>query len=386
MISLKYQNLYETFINHYKKVSVNPWHEISDERLTNIYNYLVNSMDIDNDYNFKYFMDYIIKRLSGPEDAHTKFVLSSPIPINFRIFANEVLINYPCNLKGSKLLAINNIPIAKVILELEEIITYGTEGKKRYEIEKNLFNRFVLFGLPLFRDCNELTFKIEKLNGEIIEKKYTKENDYTSEMFSMSKYLYGFNCSYKFIDNCLIYNHSSVQPKFEKSIIKAMNNLRNEDLNNIDTIIIDLRGNTGGNAKLNKYLSDFLEEHNDKKLICLTDYRVFSGGRYALRDLINLGAITIGEEISTPLNCYGNSNYINIDNYWFSASEYYFHPFAFWSAETKEEFQNNATLELLKPLIFKPDIPINETKEDYLNGIDTILEYAYAYSQKKLKR
>ncbi len=208
-------------------------------------------MDIDNDYNFKYFMDYIIKRLSGLEDAHTKFVLTSPIPINFRIFDNDVIINYPYKLKGSKLLSINNISIDKVILELEEVITYGTSGKRKYEIENDLFNRFVLFGLPSFRNCNELDFKILKLDGDILEIKYNKDKDYTKDMFSMSKYRYGNNCSYKFIDNCLVYNHRSLQPGFEKMIINAMNNLRKENLDNIDTIIIDLRGNTGGNSALN---------------------------------------------------------------------------------------------------------------------------------------
>ena len=386
MISLKYQKLYESFINHYKKFSVNPWHEINEEKLGNIYNYLVKSMDIDNDYNFKYFMDYIIKRLSGLEDAHTKFVLISPIPINFRIFDDDVLINYPYKLKGSKLLSINNISIDKVILELEEVITYGTSGKRKYEIENDLFNRYVLFGLPSFRNCNELDFKILKLDGDILEIKYNKKEDYAKDMFSMSKYRYGNNCSYKFVDNCLVYIHRSLQPGFEKMIINAMNNLRKENLDNIDTIIIDLRGNTGGNSALNKYLIDFLNEHKDKKLICLTDYRVFSGGRYALRDLINLGAITIGEEISTPLNCYGNSNYLNIDKYSFSVSECYFHPFAFWSASSKEEFKNEATLELLKPLIFKPDILVNESKEDYINGVDTILEYAIFYSKDNLRK
>ena len=301
-------------------------------------------------------------------------------------FDDDVLVNYPYKLKGSKLLSINNISIDKVILELEEVITYGTSGKRKYEIENDLFNRYVLFGLPSFRNCNDLVFKVLKLDGDILEIKFNKEEDYAKDMFSMSKYRYGNNCSYKFVDNCLVYNHRSLQPGFEKMIINAMNNLRKENLDNIDTIIIDLRGNTGGNSALNKYLIDFLNEHKDKKLICLTDYRVFSGGRYALRDLINLGAITIGEEISTPLNCYGNSNYLNIDKYSFSVSECYFHPFAFWNASSKEEFKNEATLELLKPLIFKPDILVNESKEDYINGVDTILEYAIFYSKNNLRK
>lgn len=386
MITIKYQKLYENFLNHYKNIHVNPWHEISLEELEKIYNHLINSFNIDNDYNFKYFMDYIIKRLSGLSDAHTKFDLISPIPINFKMFDNEILVNYPLELKGSKLLSINDYNMDRVINELENVITYGTLGKRRYEIEKNLFNRYVLFGLTLFRNSEELTFKIEKLDGTIIEKKFNRNDTYENELFSSNKYLYGNNCEYKFIDNCLIYNHSSVQKKFENKIMEAINKLQNEDLTNIDTIIIDLRGNLGGNSTLNKPLMNFLNENKDKQLICLTDYRVFSGGRYALRDLIKLGATTIGEEISTPLNCYGNSNYLNIDKYHFSVSECYFHPFLGFSAESKEEFQKEVTERLLKPMIFKPDILINETKEDYINGIDTILNYAIFYSKNNLRK
>ena len=40
----------------------------------------------------------------------------------------------------------------------------------------------------------------------------------------------------------------------------------------------------------------------------------------------------------------------------------------------------------LKPLIFKHDILVNESKEDYINGVDTILEYAIFYSKNNLRK
>lgn len=119
--------------------------------------------------------------------------------------------------------------------------------------------------------------------------------------------------------------------------------MRKLDLTNINKIIIDLRGNTGGNSGLNKILMDFLSEHKDKELITLTDYRVFSGGRHALIDLINLGSITIGEEIGTPINCYGNANVFKIDNYYFSVSKFYLHPAYNIGVKTKEEFNYRIT-------------------------------------------
>ena len=137
-----------------------------------------------------------------------------------------------------------------------------------------------------------------------------------------------------------------------------------------------LRGNFGGNASLNRYLIDFLKRHNDKKLYVLTDYRIFSGGRYALIDLIKLGAITIGDEISTPINCYGNSHHELINKYWqFSISNSYLDPLNNIDIKSKEQFNKLASLEY-KPIIFKPNIYISETLESFINDTDSVLNTA----------
>lgn len=381
MISTKYQNTYEEFLNYYKNKHVNPWHNISESNLKEIYEYLINSIDIDNIYNFNYFINYIIKRLSGSTDAHTKFELLSIIPINFRIFGNEILVNYPKYLRGSSLISINGIDINKIILELDDVITYGTKGKRKYELEKALFNKIILFGLPSLRKAEELDFEILTLNGEKIHK-IIKRNTTELNTFDHDKYRFGKVAAYNFVDNCLIYYHSSVQKNFAKIIEDTILRLRKENLSNIDTIIVDIRGNTGGNSTLNNYLLDFLKEHLDKKIICLTDYRVFSGGRYALIDLINLGAITIGEEISTPINCYGNSSWQEINKYWFSVSSSYLNPITGLSISSKEEFKKYVTKELEKPIIYLPDILVEEQKEDYMNNVDTIMNYAIKFSKR----
>ena len=382
MIDIKYKKIYDDFINKYEEIHINPWHQLSKDDLNIIYNNLVNSMNIDNEYVFKYFMDYIIKRLSGLEDAHTKYQIVDLIPFNFRKFDDDIIINYPIDLKGAKLLSINGVPIKDVINELEDVVTYGTIGKRDYEIEKALFNRIVMFGLPSFMDKDELIYEILDLNGNMLNKKILKDEKF-DDLFNYDQYMFGNNAQYKIIDNCLIYNHSSVQNFFKETIEKSIKELEATDLSNVDTIIIDLRGNFGGNSALNKPLMNFLKTKSDKRLICLTDYRVFSGGRYALRDLINLGAITIGGEIGTPINCYGNSNWINLDNHYFSISEHYYHPFMGISLTSKEDFNNKITEDIKKPYIFHPDIEIKESYDDYLNGLDTVLNYALEYSKNK---
>ena len=173
---------------------------------------------------------------------------------------------------------------------------------------------------------------------------------------------------------------------FKDKIKNAIDCLRQINLDNIDTIIIDLRGNFGGNASLNKYLIDFLKENADKKLFVLTDYRVFSGGRYALRDLINLGAVTIGDEISTPINCYGNCYLEKINKYWtFTISEHYYHPMLNISFKSKEEYQNGITPEISKDYIFHPNILVKETIKDFINNNDPVLQKALELAAKKSK-
>ena len=385
MIDKKNKKVYEAFMDHYKKVHPCPWHEISEEELNDIYNFLINRMDVKDKYTFFYMMNYIIKRLSGLEDAHTEYEFVEPLPINFKIIENEILINYPERLKGSSLLAINDIDINKIVGELEEIITYGTEGRRRSKIEDYLFNRVALLSLPSLRGNNKVVYKIQKLDGEIEELEFDNVQKYKEEMFDTIEYLFGKPGEYEIKDGALIYKHSSVQPQFETRIKESIQRLRSEELSNVNKIIIDLRGNFGGNSQLNKGLMDFLRDNAGKELLVLTDYRVFSAGRYALMDLLKLGAITIGEEIGTPINCFGETNRIVVDNYSFASSSAYFYP-GKGGFKTKEDFQEKVIDEVREPYIFKPDVYISTTKEDYINGIDTVLEYALSYNKNNLLR
>lgn len=377
MISTKYQNIYEKFVESYKRIHIDPWHEIDEETLNNLHDELVSCMDITDSYNFIYFMDYIIKRLNGKSDAHTKLDMVSILPINFKIFADEVLVNYPEELKGASLKSINGISIKQIISEIDAVISYGTEGKRKFETEKALFNKCIMFGLPSLRETSKLIYEFTNLNGETVTKTFNrKKSDDEGKLFDYEKYLYGDTGSYKITNNVLIYNHCSVQSQYETKIKDAIKRLEAEDLSQISTIIIDLRGNTGGNSGLNALLTDFLNKHMGKKLICLTDYRIFSAGRYALADLIKLGAITIGEGISTPINCFGESNWVLFDEYSFSISGCYFNPFIHYTARTKEKLLETKTSELLKPYIFEPDINVSQNKNDYINDFDTVLNYA----------
>ena len=93
-------------------------------------------MDIVDEYSFKYFMDYIIKRLSGLEDAHTKYQIVDPIPFNFRKFNDDILVNYPDDLKET---------LSKILL----FITSSGYNSSAFEA-KNIFASIVLDTRKIF--------------------------------------------------------------------------------------------------------------------------------------------------------------------------------------------------------------------------------------------
>ena len=130
MIISKYEEIYKKFIENYKEIHVNPWHEIDEKELAKIYNKLTKSMNIDNYYNFCYFINYIIKHLSGKEDAHTSYACCYPISLKFRVFGEEVFVDSLEN-KHDKLISVCGVDVKTIIEQLDKILTYGTEGRRR---------------------------------------------------------------------------------------------------------------------------------------------------------------------------------------------------------------------------------------------------------------
>lgn len=372
-----YQNALKEFISEYERLHINPWHNITKKELKNICEELINKYEIDDGYKFNYFMNYIIKRLSGVDDTHTKFRMRTTIlPFNYRIFDDEVVVNYPEGLRGSTLISINEVSISKILNELDDVITYGTLERKRYELEKSLFDMSLLFSLPSLRDSVELTFEFKTIDGEIEKRTIDKKDVMTSdEQFDIEEYYYGDTGTYEVKEDALIYRHCSVQNEYKSIIEESIKEISNLDYSKINKIIIDLRGNIGGNSGLNKLLIDFLSEHKDMKLILLTDYRISSSGSLALFDLIKLGCTTIGEGIGTPFNSYGEQVWLDIGKYRFAVSTCYFNPSMDMKISNKEDI-SSVNSEVFAPIIFKPDYYVESTKEDFINNKDNVLEFA----------
>lgn len=140
----------------------------------------------------------------------------------------------------------------------------------------------------------------------------------------------------------------------------------------------------GYHSVLEAYKTNYLKEVITTENTCEFDVPTYKVRNDVMKKLSSLATphkiIGICEQKNE--SNYGNSNWNKIDDHYFSVSERYFHPFEKISAASKEEFKKIDNY-FKMPYIFKPDIIVNETKEDYINGIDTILNSALDYCKSK---
>lgn len=379
MIDTRYKNTYEEFLKKYEEIHLDPWHEISKEELDEYYNFLIEKNDIIDDDSFRYLMCRIIKKISGIDDAHTKIDMGGLLPINFRIFGKSVLVNTPSELKGYELVSINDTPINEVLEELENIITYGTEGRRKNELEKSLSLGSSITCLPIIKEKQIITYTLKDEDGNLINKEFNR-----GDKVEYPKYYWDYNFGkqgdYEFKGDTLVYKMGSFQPRYKEKYKESLDRLEKEDITNINNVIIDLRGNWGGTSECFQGFLEFLQENSFKNIVVLADYRIFSAGRHALREFSKLGSFTIGSEIGTPMNCFGNSHHEQIDGFNFTISEAYFNPiYDLDIYYSKEKYKELATDEIKKRVFFKPDMYVEETKEDYLNNNDRVLNSAFNY-------
>ena len=168
-----------------------------------------------------------------------------------------------------------------------------------WQIIKNNFNILeVLYSLPSFKR-DSLFLKVETDKGILsidtrnslkeyhIERKDNKPNFYIQ-------------------DKALIFTYQSCHPYYIPVIDSLLKMLDKEIENqNITKFVLDLRGNGGGASSIIKPLIEYLKNTN-LELITIVDKGVFSSGRFACIAMQMIGSKIVGEQIGTPINCFGN--------------------------------------------------------------------------------
>ena len=165
--------------------------------------------------------------------------------------------------------------------------------------------------------------------------------------------------------------------------VDAMNNFIKSisKLDNYNTIILDIRGNGGGDSSINIPLIDFIKNKKFKTIV-LTDYMVYSSATFIIDSMVNYNAIFIGSEIGTTMNHYGNVSSFKLPNtdiiVNYSTKYFYYINGEFSSCSKRRELKKLEDYRF-KSVHFRPDILLDNDIFDIMNHRDKVMERALSY-------
>ena len=346
----------------------------SKKELNNFINTFLKNNKINDDYDFFYFMNCIIKYMSGHIDAHTRLIMSNnnnAYPLSIQSINNKLYVTRCSEEKYSysELLEINNVSINKITEELEKFTSYGTTNWFLNRLHFYLNDKNILLSLPSIK--NNAKYIEYKTSKGII--KYEINKDYSNELALVRKEDFK---QYQIKDNILIFKYPKCTDKFIPDIKKIKKLIHD---NNIDTFILDLRGNSGGKSSLIEPLIKYLK-HTRLKLVTLVNKSVFSSGRMAAINMLKIGSKIVGQDIGTPINCFGyifGNGELPNTKFTFNFSRVY------WYEDKKRHIikgiYTKKKLHKFPKSFFEPkyleiDYYINLTIEDYKSEKDVMLE------------
>ena len=334
---------------------------------------------IQDDYDFYYVFNLIIKKIFGRFDSHTQLYWKDGIylPIRFKYIDDKLYITEIDQEKQEflygQVLKINNVDIKKLIKEKEAITAYSTKEYLSSNIESSFYRANIIKSLPSI-DNNTCDFNFEILLGN----KKTNIILNSKEHYLLTSKNIKPNYYFELIDDIIYIVYKSCREDYQNQMLELVDKISKlAEENNINKFIIDLRGNGGGDSRIIRPLIEFLK---DKKIVTLIDEKVFSSGRFAIVDLYNIGSKFVGTKIATDLNAFGNIKVFPYDEFTLCvANKYFYFPkennkYSLYCIKNKEDFKkfknNKVNHKYFEPNIFEPDYLIENTIEDYIDNFD----------------
>lgn len=336
-------------------------------------------------YDFFYLLRCVFGKMNDP---HTMCYLDSTnrFPINLKFIddkfyiltADEEYLNY----RYKEITHINNVPIAEIVGELEKMIAYTASGWRTYEIENHLIISEVLLSLPsIDNNASTITYTLEK-DGKMEYLTFEPNKKYNRDFVKGINYTTLLDEDNKIMT--IRYTRCREnRPNQMQEFVESIQTISDEQ--GISNYIIDIRENPGGDDTVIKPLIQYLS-NNANKLVTLIDYRVYSSGRFAVNDLKNIGSTFVGMDIGTDTNCFGEVIQFRLPNthiLLYCSSKYFYFDESMNQLVFvlgKENFDKFVSNEQNKKHfikdVFQPDIYVENTLEDYAQGIDRQLEVA----------
>ncbi len=330
-------------------------------------------------------------------DAHTSLNLnsdnSSTYPIAVQHFNEDLRVvitdKAHKDILGKKLISINGISIDKVMKKTDSLISH--ENNQWLEVMDAQYvmmpDILKLLGVTTkdkvefsFQDDNKKIDKIEFYPGKLTAENIVKVQDempikplklqYDPKDKTANLYWYKYipkdKTLYFQYNKCIdravakMYGYKDYEDypdfdEFSKGLLKEI------DKKNIDKFVIDLRNNGGGDSSLMTTLVDKLANINKLKgkFYVIIGRETFSSGVFAAVDFMDyVKAKFYGEPTGGNVNGYGDIKYLVLPNSKLKIS----YSTKYFNLDNK--FKKN----------FIPDVTINETFNDYKNGIDDVYE------------
>lgn len=337
----------------------------------NVEDFLIQTGNIDS-FTDEEFVAKLLEMCSIFKNAHISLNYSKFLYNDGKRFLSQNLFYFNDKIylaKDDQLLEVKSIggwQIEKICKEFDKYLSYETKEWRNVQLNKML--NFVLLYEVLGIDYGN----IELMNGQVL-------NCSTSEIFFDDySYLPPFKSrNEKFYDCTVLDNHILLIDYFSCSelhkgdFLKFLEDVKEKWKNSqIDSFIIDIRGNMGGDSELILPLFNFLKEKKLKGVI-LTDNRVFSSGTFvAYYAKHMLSSMLIGQSLGQGGARFGQSSgqIILDDKLFIRYTEKYF--------DFRDIFKNEGAI--------KPDIEVPLTIEDICSKTDKTLAYAKNYIQNTL--
>lgn len=334
----------------------------------NVEDFLIQTGNIDS-FTDEEFVAKLLEMCSIFKNAHISLNYSKFLYNDGKRFLSQNLFYFNDKIylaKDDQLLEVKSIggwQIEKICKEFDKYLSYETKEWRNVQLNKML--NFVLLYEVLGIDYGN----IELMNGQVL-------NCSTSDIFFDDySYLPPFKSrNEKFYDCTVLDNHILLIDYFSCSelhkgdFLKFLEDVKEKWKNSqIDSFIIDIRGNMGGDSELILPLFNFLKEKKLKGVI-LTDNRVFSSGTFvAYYAKHMLSSMLIGQSLGQGAVRFGQSSgqIILDDKLFIRYTEKYF--------DFRDIFKNEGAI--------KPDIEVPLTIEEICSKTDKTLAYAKNYIQ-----
>ena len=345
----------------------------SKNELNDFISDFIKNNKVNDDYDFYYLMKCIIKYMSDYMDAHTNIIMNENnncYPLSIQAI-NDKLYVTKCSKEDcsySELLEINKIPIKKILDEVEKCTCYGTKNWFLYKLHFCLNNKNMLLSLPSI-NSNSKYIEYKTSKGLI---KYEIDKDYSKQLINIKKEEFN---RYQIKNNILIFKYPRCIDKFAPDIKEIKKLIYN---NNIDIFVLDLRGNTGGRSSIIEPLIKYLK-NSKLKLVTLVNKTVFSSGRIAAVDMVRIGSKIVGQDIGTPINCFGymlaSDNLPNTKfSFTLSAVYWYENKHHIMKGIYTKTKLHKMPKSFFEPKFLKIDYCIDLTIKDYKSDADVMLD------------